>query len=176
MKRNIAVGLVVAAIVVGGAVGWTVSRVDRQDTVVATSSKVPAMKIIDFRTGADKHGLEVFTTAAVSKLTGTSDAFKQFVTANIERLSATNKTLCPNAAVGFVVNKYATSGYAMGSVADCGGYGALWGVRDGAWKELIATQDIWHCGQLHQYGVPKGLLDDPRCYDEATDKVITYAG
>ena len=52
------------------------------------------------------------------------------------------------------VLKYDPAGFAVGGVNDCGGYAALWGRKDGAWKELIGTQDAWLCSDLKKYGVP----------------------
>ena len=49
---------------------------------------------------------------------------------------------------------YDPAGFAVGGVNDCGGYAALWGRKDGAWKELIGTQDAWLCSDLKKYGVP----------------------
>lgn len=175
MKRSVAAGLVVAAIVVGGGVGWGVSRINHHDKAHKSTRNGPApVRIINFVTKADEFGVALTKPSQVDRLTGTSPEFKQFMTTTVQKLIDTNT--CPGAALEVSVSRYATSGYAIGGVNQCGGYAAIWGVKNGAWKELIGTQDIWYCAQLHSDGVPKGLISDGKCYDQATKKVIQYQG
>jgi len=60
--------------------------------------------------------------------------------------------------IGVTVDAYDPAGFARGGVNDCGGYVALWGRRDGVWKELIGTQDAWTCTDLRKFGLPPGLV------------------
>lgn len=100
-------------------------------------------------------GVEVRKPEDAAKLTGTSAEFKAFVVKSalsIERPDA------PNCG-GITVQKYDPAGFAIGGVDECGGYAAIWGKKDGRWKELIGTQDAWSCTELHKFGVPPTIVD-----------------
>jgi len=104
-----------------------------------------------------KRGVTVQTAADAAKLTGTSDEFKSFVVdlaTHLERPSGASDCF-----IGITVDAYDPSGFARGAVNDCGGYVALWGRQDGAWKELIGTQDAWSCAELKKFRVPSSLVD-----------------
>lgn len=45
-----------------------------------------------------------------------------------------------------------------------GGYVAYWAVRNGKWKEVIATQDLPFCDRLEKVGFPSDL-GVHKCYD-----------
>lgn len=72
---------------------------------------------------------------------------------------------------------------ALGAVNDCGGYTAIWGDIGYGWHELIGQQYEFVCQELHDDGVPVGLVtgDDTNhnvgmCLDAKTKKSIRYAG
>ena len=65
-----------------------------------------------------------------------------------------------------------TDGFALGDVATrprrgCetgGGYIAIWAVRQGAWKQVIGTQEVVQCSRLERYDIPSELGID-KCYE-----------
>lgn len=163
MKFKFASVLVVAAIMIGGG------------AAAAVASTTGHPRIIDFRSGAAKqYSLDISRPAMVGKLKGTSPAFKRFVAAQVR--SMMNDRTCTDSAHTLSVYKYATNGYAAGGVTNCGGYAAIWGVRHSVWKQLIGTQDVFHCGQLHRNHVPVGLLNDGKCYIPGHTRLVTYRG
>lgn len=162
MKFKFASVLVMAATLIAGG------------SSVATAQTASHPRIIDFRSGPAKQGLTIGRPAMVVKLKGTSPAFKRYVAAQVRLVRADRS--CPTSARAITVYKYATNGYALGAVNDCGGYVALWGVRHGAWRQLIGTQDVFRCGQLHRDHVPVGLLNDGKCYIPGKAHLVTYRG
>jgi len=42
----------------------------------------------------------------------------------------------------------------LGGVNDCGGYEAVWGVREGTWKEAFSGQDEPDCDSLRYFAIP----------------------
>ena len=72
-----------------------------------------------------------------------------------------------------------TDGFALGNAGDrprpgCqagGGYVAFWAIRNGAWKQVIGTQDVPTCQRLEKLDFPSELGVD-QCYD-GTD-VVAY--
>jgi hypothetical protein len=75
-----------------------------------------------------------------------------------------HKPACKQAPT-IMVKSLRTDGFALGDVGEyaqpgCpagGGYVAFWAIRHGAWKEVIATQDVVECGRLEQLGFPSAL-------------------
>lgn len=180
MKRNFAITLVALAIVAGGAVGWGITRINHHDKPSSAGTKTRDVvttaptRIVDYITKAHPEGVDVNKPTMVNQLTDSSPEFKQFVANTVQGMI--DRHQCPTAALGLTIARYATNGYAFGAVNECGGYIAIWGVKNGTWKLLIGTQDIVHCQELHKDGVPKGLLFDGKCYNEITRKVVQYAG
>jgi len=138
------------------------------------SASAPSVQILDFRSGADGEGIFIEQPSQVSQLEGTTAAFQAFIADGVQKLLDDGQ--CPDAAKGYGVDKYATNGYAIGGVNECGGYAAIWGVRNGQWQELMGTQDAYDCSELHRARVPVGLLADGKCYDASTQTVISYEG
>jgi hypothetical protein len=102
-------------------------------------------------------GVQVTSIADVSKLDGTTGAFKDFI-ADVWRDDA--RSGCPTPTV--TVQGYRSDGFARGGVGGCGGYQALWVDTDAHWREALATQDEWRCGDLARFEVPDGFAGD--CY------------
>jgi hypothetical protein len=124
---------------------------DISDTPSATVAPTPT--VITYP-GA---GVQVTAIADVSKLDGTTGAFKDFI-ADVWRDDA--RSGCPTPTV--TVQRYRSDGFARGGVGGCGGYQALWVDTDAHWKEALATQDEWLCGDLARFDVPDGFAGD--CY------------
>ena len=65
-----------------------------------------------------------------------------------------------------------TDGFALGDVATrprkhCatgGGYIAIWAVRQGAWKQVIGTQEAVQCSRLEKFDIPAEIGID-QCYE-----------
>lgn len=89
-------------------------------------------------------------------LVGAPDDFKTFV-AGLARKAQQAGQACPDAAHGITVQRI-LGYYALGAVNDCGGYGAIWSSRDGAWAEILGTQEGWQCKDLDTYDVPHRLV------------------
>jgi hypothetical protein len=118
----------------------------------ATSTPPTPSRIVDF----GEKGVEVQTAADAAKLKGTSEEFQEFIAdlaTHLERPAGGEDCF-----VGVTVAAYDPAGFARGGVNDCGGYVALWGRKDGRWKELIGTQDAWTCADLKKFGLPPGLV------------------
>lgn len=118
-------------------------------------------------------GIEVVTPADATKLTGTSQEFRDFIARQAQRM-AQEGAACPGAAHSVTVKKYSPAGYALGGVNACGGNAELW-VRglpdedpaDAKWQEGMGTQDAWDCDTLSYLGVPTSFAGE--CFDEAGD-------
>lgn len=173
MKRSQAAALVVLAIVAGGAAGWGVSRASHHSTRAGGASAGEQVHVVSYVTRANPNGLTIDRASRVGELTGASTAFKQFLASKAGRVL--KPRLCPSPTT-FNIYAYATSGFAMGVVSDCGGYQAIWGIKNGAWTQLIGTQGGWICSDLHRLGAPKGILANEQCADVAHNKLVTYAG
>ena len=105
-------------------------------------------------------GVTVRSPADAAKLRGTSQAFRQFVVAQVPAGSAD----CTGGG-SVTVAAWRADGFAVGDVFECpGGYRAIWGTNGGAsWRELIGSQDIWSCSKLQRYHVPTSIAGD-KCY------------
>ncbi len=97
---------------------------------------------------------------AATKLAGFPADFVEFAGTTADQLQASAD--CPDAAVGVTVDYVVDDTWAVGAVNQCGGYVALWGNKDGQWKELLGTQDEWTCPDLKRLGVPQGIVS--ACY------------
>ncbi|RNL64257.1 hypothetical protein EFK50_06930 [Nocardioides marmoriginsengisoli] len=111
-------------------------------------------------------GIEVVDQGDVGKLTGTTAEFKAFIGQLAEK-QADDGASCPGAFHGVTVQKYATAGYALGGVSSCGGYVALWALRDAGWQEVAGGQEAFDCDQLRYYDVPASFAGG--CYDYKGD-------
>ncbi|MFL6061453.1 MAG: hypothetical protein ACJ72E_09495, partial [Marmoricola sp.] len=101
-------------------------------------------------------GVFVQSEADTAKLTGTTSQFKTFVAAIAQRAVQEGQS-CPDAASGVTVEKYSTAGYALGAYNACGGFQIVWGLRDGAWKQAFAGQDVPDCDSLRFFGIPESF-------------------
>jgi len=134
------------------------------------SAAVTPSRIINF----GEKGVEVQKADDVAKLRGTSEEFKAFIAdlaTHLERPAGGEDCF-----IGVTVDAYDPAGFARGGVNDCGGYVALWGRKDGTWKELIGTQDAWTCSDLKKHGLPPGLV--PTCIGtvDGEMKEVPYTG
>ena len=139
------------------------------------------LRIISFHDPAHQgQGIYVQKAADTALLKGTSVDFRNFIGSTAAALDP--KHLCKNGAVGITVDGYATDTYAIGAVNDCGGYVAIWGNLGYGWQELIGSQAEFICQQLHDDGVPVGLVPGDSqgnaalCWDLTTNKSIRYTG
>lgn len=208
MKRTIATLAVASAVVAGGATGWAfghnnnaaakatqspTASLTTHPVTVATPSRSPgpasspsspargAVGIISFYNAAHPTlGVLITRPTDAQLLSGTPVAFRRFIASKLTQMLDAHDC---NSPISMQVGAYASSGYAIGGVTDCGGYLAIWGVRNGSWKELIASQQEWQCQDLHRYAVPPTLVtgygmngDQPTCYDTTSRKSVPYAG
>jgi hypothetical protein len=130
----------------------------------ATPTSTPGTtQIITFPHG----GVDVRTPADATKLTGTTQAFQDFIGAQETRLRSDATDNCSAALRSLTVMKYDSAGFAIGAVNDCGGYQALWAMspETGIWSEALGTQDTWDCDGLRYLGVPKSFAGT--CFDYA---------
>jgi hypothetical protein len=130
------------------------------------------------------HGKErtVHLPAGPEVIPGAPRSFRQFArqqlrTSWIEDLG--HKPACKEAPT-MTVRSLRTDGFAFGTFgtypqpgcATGGGYVAYWAVRNGAWKEVIGTQDVPACDDLDKFGFPSEL-GIHQCYDG--DDVVGYS-
>ncbi|HET6151849.1 MAG TPA: hypothetical protein VFE15_02780 [Marmoricola sp.] len=118
-------------------------------------------------------GIEVSSPQESDKLVGTSVAFQKFI-GDQARRAVEDGSACPDAAHGVTVQKYSSSGYAIGGVNSCGGYEALWVRSNGVWAEGQGTQDIWDCDALTYLHVPTSFTGP--CGNESGDFGLPGAG
>lgn len=131
-----------------------------------TSTPTPTQKIPPAVISYPDPGIEITSPQQSDKLVGTSTAFQQFIGDQARRAVEAGAS-CPDAAHGVTVQKYSSSGYAIGDVNSCGGYQALWVLSNGIWAEGQATQDEWDCDSLAYLHVPASFTG--ACADEAGD-------
>lgn len=107
--------------------------------------------------GSKNHGGIVLRKAAdVSKLKGTPEDFRQFMAGVIDT-SAHWGPPDKNCPTTITVEKYDTSGYAYGSIGECGGAVLMWGKRHGVWQQVWGGQDIPACADLKKYSIPSSI-------------------
>jgi hypothetical protein len=144
------------------------------------------VKILTFHSAAHPGaGVYIQSQSGTTLIPGTSQAFRDFIGTMAQTNTDLNtaKKLCEASGVGITVDSYATNSYALGAVNDCGGYVAIWGDIGYGWQELMSSQQEFNCQQLHDNGVPVGLVPGdnadvnlPLCYDLVSKKSIRYAG
>jgi hypothetical protein len=138
-----------------------------------SSSEDGTPQLLRFK-GKDGVGAEIAKPSDIDQIAGTSDEFQAFVLDLLDQLQAdAKKDQCEGAYVGVGVQRYRTDGYAMGSANECGGAAVLWGVVDGSWQQLIASQDVWDCAVLEKYQVPSSVAGH-KCWSEASNGVEKY--
>ena len=128
------------------------------------------------------HGAEskAVLPLTADRLPGAPADFRAFVKRQLHELwdDLDHTQACKTAPL---VTVYAvrTDGFAMGAVntrprphcATGGGYVAIWAVRHGAWKEVIATQDVIKCARLERFDIPSEIGVD-ECYQGV--EVVPY--
>lgn len=128
-----------------------------------TSSPDP----IDYGT----RGVQVQKRADTARLEDTPQDFRDFIAGVAANLGGGSDTDC---FVGVTVNVYDPAGFARGAVNDCGGYAAIWGKKDGRWKELLGTQMGWLCTDLKKNRVPTSV--SKTCIKAGSFKELRYDG
>jgi len=135
-------------------------------TFTPTPKPTPTPTVIVFPDG----GVAIKAPEDTDKLEGTSDEFKTFIKGVWQK---DHDQGCKTAEV--TVFKYSAEGFGYGAVGGCGGYQAVWVLKDGAWKEVLATQDEWVCSDLARYDVPDGFAGE--CYvPDPAPAVVTFPG
>ena len=150
---------------------------------VATSTATPAPSTAD-RAGTliKYHGTEARAVLPLksNRLPGAPRAFRQFVKETLQKeWRALGHTQACKTSPIVTVDALRTDGFAMGAVntrprRDCqtgGGYAAIWAVRQGAWKEVIGTQDVIACSRLERFGIPSEI-GVHECYQDG--QVVPY--
>jgi len=123
------------------------------ETVTPTPSEsVTESVLIDY--GAE--GISVEQPGQVDLLEGAPDDFKAFIADEVQA-AIDDGADCPDAFHGVTVSRI-KGDVALGAVNSCGGYVALWARTDGAWEEIIATQEAFQCADLEEYGVPASFV------------------
>ncbi|RNL79053.1 hypothetical protein [Nocardioides marmorisolisilvae] len=167
---------VIAAVVVAAAVIPTALIATKDDgkaapptgevTPTPTPSPTPSTTIVAFPNG----GVAIKAPEDTAKLVGTSDDFKTFIKGVWQKDFDSG---CKTAEID--VMKYSSAGLGWGGVGGCGGYQAIWALKDGTWREALYTQDEWVCADLERYDVPDGFAGD--CYTPApAPAVVTFPG
>lgn len=134
------------------------SPTETESESTAPSPSEPVADPVRETYGVD--GVVVQKPADAALLTGATDEFKDFIVGLAADANKAGES-CPDAFHGITVFKIHDL-YASGAVNDCGGYVAIWSAMDGAWREILGTQDAWECDELDKYDVPHSLVED--CY------------
>jgi hypothetical protein len=135
-----------------------------------TSAKQESSQVINF----DKHskgGVILRKASDVKKLKGTPADFQQFMAGVIDtdaHWGSIDKQ-CPTT---ISVEKYDTSGYALGGIGDCGGAVLMWGKHEGIWQQVWGGQDIPACNDLKKFKIPNSVAGK-QCWDGK--KAVTYS-
>lgn len=137
----------------------------------ATDTQPPRQKRPIVRFG--ERGVLVESAADARELRGTPMDFRRFVVTSAERIKRPPGTKCDH---GLTINAFDPAGFAVGSVSECGGYVAVWGRKNGRWKELIGTQDAFTCDELAKVGVPAGGIIKTCIGGPKPMKEISYTG
>jgi hypothetical protein len=128
-------------------------------------------QLINFDT--DHNGGVILHRASdVAKLTGTPEGFRQFMAGVIDtnlHWGELDKP-CPTT---ITVEKYDRSGYALGSIGDCGGAVLMWGKWHGVWQQVWGGQAIPDCADLKKHSIPVSIAGNT-C--QAGLKAVPYTG
>jgi hypothetical protein len=109
-----------------------------------------------------------------NRLPGAPKEFRAFVKAELHELwDELGHTAGCKSSPLITVDALRTDGFAMGGVntrprQHCqtgGGYAAIWAVRQGAWKEVIGTQDVVACSRLRKFDIPSEI-GVHQCYED----------
>jgi hypothetical protein len=145
---------------------------DTSGTASAPSASEPEAELIEYTDNpSESVGVTVSKAGDVTQLEGAPDDFKQFIAGAVTGATAMFEDKdCPFS-VG--VDRIDTSGFALGSMASCGGAAFIWAKRDGVWQQIWGGQDIPACEDLSKYSVPKSFWNDS-CWDGEKD--VEYTG
>lgn len=165
--------IVVATLLLCGACSGNEPK-DASASEPSASSAAPAATLIDY-TKDDDRGAVLRKAEDVNRLHDAPDDFKHFM-AGVVDAKVTGSEPDPDCPFFVSVRKLDTSGFAEGAYISCGGNAEIWAEVDGVWREIWAGQDYPDCKTMNRYSVPKTLVVEGKCYDEATQKVIAYSG
>jgi hypothetical protein len=168
MKSNrlLAAAAMAAALLLSDACG-----ADEDGNGGTKPSSSPTTKLIDYEKGNSNGGVELKKAADVSKLEGAPDDFKRFIAGVTDQATqGVTDNECP-IIVG--VSKIDTSGYASGSIRECGGAAFIWAKRDGVWQQIWGGQTTPGCNDMRKYSVPKAIAGE-KCWDGKDE--VDYTG
>jgi hypothetical protein len=163
--------VVLAILLLSGACG---DSKDASETEPSPREATAAAQLIDY-TKDDDRGAVLRKASDVQRLHDAPDDFKHFM-AGVVDAKVTSFEPDPDCPFFVSVRKLDTSGFAYGGYISCGGNAEIWAKVDGVWREIWAGQDYPDCKTMNQYSVPKALVIDGKCYDDATEKVKDYTG
>lgn len=121
--------------------------------------------------GGESAGYLVRTRADARRMSEAPVGFRDFIGPEAERIVA--GAGCDSPDVGANVEFVSTDGWAIGSVNECGGYRAIWGTVDGAWEQVLGTQDSYECAVLETYRIPSDIAGDT-CFDYGAGEALDY--
>jgi Tfp pilus assembly major pilin PilA len=177
--------IIVITAVVCGIVGYSVSQIRQkkqtstQTTDVrstdpqtqtkesdTTSQKATEVKLPD----QVNYPEPVFVTkkSEVSKLTDTSDVFKNYI-ASMVGVDPDYTAGCDQPKTVSVSKVYKDE-FALGAIGDCGGGYQIWKKTGDSWALATGGQEIPGCSVLKKYSIPKEIYD--KCADESNNYEI----
>ncbi len=120
------------------------------------------------------HGAVIEQPADVERLRDVPQDFKDFIVAELETVNELARDGCDNgvATDNFTVSvaRYSSGDVAFGKVGGCSGHLAFWALRNGAWTEILAGQDVWSCRDLESAGIGRSFVGG--CFDQASDRFL----
>lgn len=146
---------------------------DTSEPEPSPSQTSAAPALIDY-TKDDDRGAVLRKAADVERLHDAPDDFKHFM-AGVVDTQVNSSEPDPECPFFVSVRKLDTSGFAEGAYISCGGNAEIWAKVGGVWQEIWAGQDYPDCTTMTEFSVPKSLVIDGKCFDDATKKVIPYS-
>lgn len=129
----------------------------------ANPNILPKKKTTAAAPGLVSYSATLSSANDVSKLSGVSDDFKQFVSDDFDK----NKSPSPcGHAFGLVIHQILSDQFATGTEKQCKNTEKLW-YKDkdtNKWQEIAATDTNFTCDTINQYKVPASIVN--QCLDK----------
>ena len=113
------------------------------------------------------------TSQISSKLSGTSESFRSYISSNHDKVAKESKC---DTGTTIRVDKYWADDLATGGVTSCGGWATLWYRNSaGAWTEF-GFQAEGMCSDLVKQGIPASASRAGLTCLDTNKKTVTYSG
>lgn len=131
------------------------SSIEKQETPDSQSQKETLPELVEY--GAE--GIAIEKPADVSKLTQTSQSFKDFIANYVEESTKEPNEFC-DMPFTVTISKVYKDEFASGGVNECGGAAMIWKKENGSWQRAWAGNDMISCEDIAKYKIPKQIQED----------------